>query len=250
MEQINKYMREKPIVGTQYGCYTVISDEVGVKDRKSYYLVKCSCGREQYVRSDILKRGQAKRCRYCANHINYDRNVALGLIDHKGYSEGKHRGCGDLSLTILYRIKLGAKARKIKWDDRLTAEYLWDLFLKQDKKCALTKLDISLRNNAHIPINNKNHNLDYTTFTASLDRIDSHKPYEIGNVQWVHRNINIMKNSFSQDYFIQMCSLVSHANQQPSSIIAHENYRKGSETTEVNSANENPLQENPPSNNG
>lgn len=28
--------REKPIVGTQYGCYTVISDEVGVKDRKSY----------------------------------------------------------------------------------------------------------------------------------------------------------------------------------------------------------------------
>lgn len=23
--------REKPIVGTQYGCYTVISDEVGVR---------------------------------------------------------------------------------------------------------------------------------------------------------------------------------------------------------------------------
>lgn len=73
---------------------------------------------------------------------------------------------------------------------------------------------------------------------------------EVGNVQWVHRNINIMKNSFSQEYFIQMCNLVSHANQQPSPIIAHENYRKGSETTEVNSANKNPLQENPPSSNG
>lgn len=47
-----------------------------------------------------------------------------------------------------------------------------------------------------------------------------------------------------------MCHLVSHANQQPSSITAHKSYRKGSETTEVNSANENPLQENPPSNNG
>lgn len=242
--------REKPIVGTQYGCYTVISDEVGVKDRKSYYLVKCSCGREQYVRSDVLKRSQAKRCRYCANHINYDRNVALGLIDHKGYSEGKHRGCGDLTLTFLYKIKLGAKARGIEWSDRLTVEYLWNLFLEQGKKCALSGLDISLKGDFHIPVNNSSRNLDYTTFTASLDRIDSYKPYEVGNVQWVHRNINIMKNSFSQEYFIQMCNLVSHANQQPSPIIAHENYRKGSETTEVNSANKNPLQENPPSSNG
>ena len=41
-----------------------------------------------------------------------------------------------------------------------------------------------------------------------------------------------------------------YANQQPSPIIAHKNYRKGSETTEVNSANKNPLQENPPSSNG
>lgn len=242
--------REKPIVGTQYGCYTVISDEVGIKNRKSYYLVKCSCGREQYVRADILKRGQAKRCRYCSNLIKYNKNVALGLIDHKGYSEGKHKGCGDLTLTFLYRIKLGAKSRGIEWNDNLTIEYLWNLFLKQGRKCALSGLDISLRKDANTPINNKKHNLDYTTFTASLDRIDSNKPYEIGNVQWVHRNVNIMKNSFSQEYFIQMCNLISHANQQPSLIIAHENYKKGSETTEVNSANKNLLHENPPSNNG
>lgn len=211
--------REKPIVGTRYGNYTVTSSEVGVKNRKSYYLVKCTCGREHYVRSDILKSGQATKCRYCSNKIKYNENIKNGLINHKGYTTGKHRGCGDLSLTFLYRIKFCAKQRNIDWSEELTVEYLWELFLKQNKKCALSGVDISLRKDQHTPINNINHNLDYAVFTASLDRIDSSKSYEKGNVQWVHRNINIMKNSFSQKYFIEMCNLVSYANQQPSSII-------------------------------
>ena len=230
-------MRQKPIIGTTFGQYTIISDQIKVIDNKSYYLVKCRCGRENYIRSDILKRGEATKCRYCANKINYERNVERGLIDYVGYSEGKHRGCGDLSKTFYSQIKRNAKKRNIYWSDDLTIEYLWDLYLKQDKKCALTGLEISLRKDQHTPINNAKSNIDYTTFTASLDRIDSYKGYEIGNVQWVHRNINIMKNSFSQNYFIQMCNLVSKNNQQLDFELKHESSKKSSEIKDLPPSN-------------
>lgn len=210
-------MRNIPIIGTKYGNYEVISDQVGIKNSRSYFLVKCSCGKEQYVRSDILKSGTAKNCKFCHNKKNYDKNIELGLMNHLGYTTGQHQGVGDLTKTHLSRIKLGAKARNIEWSKDLTIDYLWELFLKQNKKCALSGMDICLKKDKHTPINNVKKNIDYTTFTASLDRIDSSKPYTKENVQWVHRNINIMKNSYNQDYFIDLCSkVINHANQQPS----------------------------------
>ena len=44
---------------------------------------------------------------------------------------------------------------------------------------------------------------------ASLDRIDSSKGYVKDNIQWVHKDVQIMKNKFSEDYFKQICCLVS-----------------------------------------
>ena len=210
-------MRNIPIIGTKFGNYTVTSEEVGIKNRKSYFYVKCLCGREQYVRADILKSRNATKCRYCSNKNNYDKNVALNLIDHKGYTTGQHRGVGDLTRSYLFKMKMSAKARNISWAEDLTIEFLWNLFLAQNKKCALSGMDICLRKDIHTPINNKNHSLDYSVFTASLDRVDSNKPYTKDNVQWVHRNVNIMKNSYKQDYFINLCSkIINHVNQQPS----------------------------------
>ena len=46
--------------------------------------------------------------------------------------------------------------------------------------------------------------------TASLDRIDSSKGYIEGNVQWVHKSVNIMKCDFSSDIFIGICNQISN----------------------------------------
>jgi hypothetical protein len=51
-----------------------------------------------------------------------------------------------------------------------------------------------------------------STGTASLDRIDSSKGYEEGNIQWVHKHINFMKRTYSQEYFIDMCKKVADNN--------------------------------------
>jgi hypothetical protein len=74
----------------------------------------------------------------------------------------------------------------------------WDLFLKQDKKCALSGWPLEF------PVGRSIHG-----GTASLDRINSNKGYTSDNVQWVHKDINKLKNAFDQDYFIQMCKAVA-----------------------------------------
>ena len=49
-------------------------------------------------------------------------------------------------------------------------------------------------------------------FTASLDRIDSKLGYELNNIQWVHKDINMMKQAYTNNYFIEHCKLVAANN--------------------------------------
>lgn len=48
--------------------------------------------------------------------------------------------------------------------------------------------------------------------TASLDRIDSSRGYEIDNIQWVHKDVNKMKMGLSQNEFIDICKIISKNN--------------------------------------
>lgn len=194
-----------PEIGKKYGNFKVISDEVFKygKDKKIHYKVKCFCGHEQLVRAYFLEIGRQTCCRSCSQK--------KALKEHesrrKFLKEG-HEGIGNLTKTQYNRYKIGARKRNIHWDNNLTLEYLYNLLIKQNKKCALSGLDIDLSDNF------KGTQIDYSEVTASLDRIDSSKGYEVGNVQWVHKDINRMKNKHSEEYFIQLCKLV--ANQQRS----------------------------------
>lgn len=51
-------------------------------------------------------------------------------------------------------------------------------------------------------------NLDNKKFSLSLDRIDSKIAYVKSNVQWVHKDVNWMKNKFSVDRFKEVCFAV------------------------------------------
>lgn len=113
----------------------------------------------------------------------------------KGKAHVHWRGVGEISGVFLNCCKVNAKRRKILFD--LNPEYIWNLYLKQDRKCAISGL----------PIQFGRHGRD--TITASLDRKNSNLPYVEGNVQWVHKHINMMKLDHDQDYFIGLCSLIS-----------------------------------------
>ena len=49
-------------------------------------------------------------------------------------------------------------------------------------------------------------------FNVSLDRIDSSKDYVLGNIQLVLKEVNYMKQSLSQEDFINICKKISNHN--------------------------------------
>ena len=77
-------------------------------------------------------------------------------------------------------------------------EQAWQLFENQEHRCALSGLLLNF------PKDRNPHG-----GTASLDRIDSDGDYTLDNVQWVHKDINKLKNAFNQSYFIELCKAVA-----------------------------------------
>ena len=196
-----------PEIGKQYGNFTVISEEIGRStDQKILFKVKCSCGKEQFVRAYFLESGRQDCCKSCSQKKALENNVS-----RQKFLKLTHEGIGNFTRTTYWYFKNNAKRRNISWSEELTIEYLYELLLKQNKKCALTGLDIDLTESRN------NSNVAFEFMTASLDRIDSSKGYEPNNVQWVHKDINRLKWAFPQSKFIELCTLVvNHANQQGS----------------------------------
>ena len=97
----------------------------------------------------------------------------------------------------------GAQWCKLKNESTLqfeiTIEYAWNLFLEQNRKCALSGEPLTMWGK----INGKYQG------TASLDRIDSSKGYVEGNVQWVDKKIQQMKRNMLDGDFIDVCEKVA-----------------------------------------
>jgi len=192
-------------VGTIFGDYIVIDNEIELSvDDKVKYHVKCKCGKVEFVRGYFLRIGRQSCCKSCRCKINYQN--ALDTNKKVGFIKLTHSGIGDLTRTFYSTIKRNARRRNIVWGDELTIEFLWNLFINQNKKCAISGLDIILSDRR---INNQ---VDYHHMTASLDRIDSKIGYVKYNVQWVHKDVNTMKFDYSQEYFIKMCKLIAKNN--------------------------------------
>lgn len=121
-----------------------------------------------------------------------------------GYSEHnkRYKGIENLSGSYLCRIKHNAKNRKI--DFSVTIEEMHQIYKIQNGKCKISGENISLK---------RNNNLGEKQ-TASLDRINSSKGYTKDNIQWVHKTINMMKQDFSEERFIELCKAVAAHNQE------------------------------------
>jgi len=119
-------------------------------------------------------------------------------------------GVGQVSGTLMTYLRRKAKERGLLFD--VTAEELWELFNKQQGLCALSGVPITLTT-----VINKQHNLDKTLMSASLDRIDNSKDYTIDNVQWIHKILNAMRRQYSVEEYVHWCTLVAnYANPEPS----------------------------------
>lgn len=89
------------------------------------------------------------------------------------------------------------KSKNRKYGCNLTEEYLQQIWEKQEQKCAYTGILLSLHGV-----------VKRSPTTASLDRIDSSKGYEKGNVHFICYSLNLAKNDFDHDTFTHFLSMI------------------------------------------
>jgi len=234
-------------IGNKFGNWTVKNISRNLKNRKLFCEVICKCGISKSVCSYNLQKGLSKECFNCSRKTSIenrrknmlkvgDRINGWEIIetfkkDNKTYGKGKcicgsihekkisnfyhskncnkcriekykgvksihcRKGYKDISGSYWSALKTGAKDRNYEFS--ITIEYAWELYLKQNKKCSLSDIPLKL-----------GYLVDGEQ-TGSIDRIDNNKGYIEENVQWVHKDINKMKNAFSEEYFIELCKSVT-----------------------------------------
>jgi hypothetical protein len=134
----------------------------------------------------IVKRRQhaigmsSKICKRCSNK----NNKPIGLV-------------GRIRLSFFKKYEVGAHQRNKSW--AISAEDAAEQFEIQKSKCALTGIELDAGASGCNP----------NQITASLDRIDNSIGYEKGNLQWVHKDVNMMRGSLSIERFKEICSLVA-----------------------------------------
>lgn len=191
----------KYVVGYKIKNLTIIKNAGLQKNGNTLFKVRCDCGHEYHTgHTTIVRKHSEKALPYCNNcflskYKKPKRNTML--TEH-------------MSLSHYHKLMRNAKLRGIEFN--LSADYLEDLFIKQDKRCYYTNIKIKMSKNFHKKDSRKEH-------TASLDRIDSNLPYVEDNVVWVHKDINFMKGSLTHNQFLEYCKLIhfKHGNPEPSS---------------------------------
>jgi len=171
--------------GKRFGKWTVVDVEDYTylyrrngKVLERQYRCICDCGTEKYIRTSHITRGLSKQCGTCR------------MMDYSVSTVG----C--IPTTDIKRYKAGAAKRNKEWN--ITSEYLYELYEKQNRLCALTGIPIQFSQKGIGTPGAKD------VSTASLDRIDSTKGYTPDNIQWIHKDVNKMKMDLEELNFLRI----------------------------------------------
>lgn len=141
--------------------------------------------------------------------LNIGRNVVFNRLKELKLPRNQYRpafgknnpgwtGYGRLSGKHMQIIRGGAKYRNISCS--ITTKEAWEQFEKQGGVCALTGISLE--------INGDTCGYNSVNDTASLDRINSKIGYEINNIWWLFRKVNMIKWKVDLDEFIKICKEV------------------------------------------
>lgn len=158
--------------------------------------VTCPVCRRQFNRRLAEHNRSVKlgRREYCSNKCSgVDQQDNLGGFKGKG-SITSLRGAeyhGDEFTGFKYYMR---KAIERTPGSNISLAAIKEQWQKQKGKCAYTGTPLVLRNDKYY----RKQKQEYKMYQmASLDRIDSNKPYEAGNIQFVSVSINLMKNTMT-----------------------------------------------------
>lgn len=180
-------MKLNDLTGLKFNSLTVLYRAGSNRSGGSTWLCECDCGNTKVISSDHLtrKKSPVKSCGCLKKSL-------------KGPNHPQWNGYKEISGNWWYNhiLRERKQSARTKVSVTITIEDAWNLFIKQNRKCALSGIDLIIDTTAKYN-------------TASIDRIDSSKGYELDNIQWVHKDINFMKRTYSQKYFLEMCKKVA-----------------------------------------
>lgn len=159
-----------------------------IQEKMKYFKVKCFCGNIFKSQAYSILNGATKSCGCYSSKFTAQKTKGANNPKWKGYEEihGKYWSS----------VKNGAKKRNLEFS--ISVEDVWNLYIKQNRKCAMSDIPISFYRET---FRDKQ--------TASIDRIDSSKGYTIDNIQIVYNKINIMKQNYNINEFIKICGLIA-----------------------------------------
>jgi hypothetical protein len=182
---VKKAIRDTDLTGRVSGRLTALhkapDDPRSKKNGAAYWTCRCECGKVLNVLGQKIRTKHTQSC---------------GCIRRTG--KRHWIGHGEISGTYWSVVVRGAEDRGLPME--VTIEHAWDLFLKQKRLCAFTGIELGFSRTR----------VKSSEQTASFDRIDSSKGYVVGNVQWVHKHVNVMKQATGDDEFIGWCMTIAH----------------------------------------
>lgn len=114
--------------------------------------------------------------------------------------ENVEKWSGITEINTNFWTHLKSSARKRKLDFTISKEYVIKIMHEQKYKCKLSGIELTIK-----PKRDGYGN-------ASLDRIDSDFGYIENNIQFVDKDINIMKSNLSDSEFYELCKSVTFRN--------------------------------------
>lgn len=156
---------------------------VGLSSNKKYWwkCLSCKKSRKQTVKS--ITRNKTNFCRKC---------WGISCQTEQPIAQEYWR-----------RVTRDARKRNIPF--RITVSEAYKIFLKQEKKCALTGDNLILFSNSYKYLQSR----ACIDNLASLDRIDSSKSYNKNNIQWVRKDVNLLKRNLSDEDLIILCKKIA-----------------------------------------
>lgn len=173
------------LVGKTFGSWTVVAFVGKNRYNSRSWLCRCRCGSERTFLTSYLSgngKRKATKCKKCELRDFELNNRTTENIPDRFWNKFLHTA---LKRNIIVSI---------------TKEQAFDKYRKQDGRCNLSGL----------PLYFTKLTSRYWRYTnASIDRIDSTKPYALDNIQWLEKRINMMKQAYSQHEFVALCKLVA-----------------------------------------
>lgn len=170
--------------GDKFGTLTFTGEFENV-DRRWHGLFDCDCGRIKSIRVDRVVKGETLSC------------GCSGTSGH--YMEKRKKYAEDYPFYVIW-MRIKKSALKKGKEFTITLYDIKDCWIKQNGQCRFSKIKLELP---------KQHKDLDKPLIISIDRIDSSIGYVPGNIQIVHKLVNIMKQCQTDEQFINNCKLIS-----------------------------------------